>query len=115
MRTSEFYLGKYLKAANIEEPIRATIANLERHEMRDGTQKPVLIFNGDEEVQPVVLNKTNLRVLEDDLGTEFDNWIGRQIEISKASVQFQGKQVAGIAVKVLPKAVAKKRDDEIPF
>jgi hypothetical protein len=94
--------------------------------MISGEDKPVLVLEG---VGPdVVLNKSNLRAIESVLGTESDDWSGHEVEISKITVQFQGRATPGICVTVIepekespkppessPPPRRSDMDDEIPF
>ena len=106
MDTSQFYQGRFFRAAEIADPMVLTIANVKAEKMNDGTMKPVMSF--DEEDQSVVLNKTNLTLLQEALGHDSDNWIGHQIELSASLVNFGSKRVPGLQVKVLEKEPPKQ-------
>ena len=100
MDTSSIYPSNYLKAAILIEPITVTIAGLEIHPMQQsGDEKPVLLF--EEDVPPAILNKTNFRYLQGELGTESDNWIGQKVRFSVVQVDYQGKRVPGLHVTVI--------------
>ena len=100
MDTSSIYSSNYLKAASLIKPIVVTIAGLEMHPMQQsGDEKPVLLFK--EDVPPAILNKTNFRYLQGELGTESDNWIGQKVRFSVVQVDYQGKRVPGLHVTVI--------------
>jgi len=98
MRTDTIFPSKYYRAASLTKPVKAVIDRLEMQEMANGDEKPVLILEGDG--PDVVLNKTNLRAIEAVLGNESNDWSGHEVEISAATVQFQGKPTPGICVTV---------------
>lgn len=64
----------------------------------DAEEKPVLYFNGKE--KGLVLNKTNAQTIASLHSPETDNWPGRSISIFPTQVDFQGRQVEAIRVKL---------------
>jgi hypothetical protein len=131
MDTSTLFPMRYFKASKLTAPVTATIAALELHEMKDGKEKPVLVFaNGQ---PPLVLNRSNVEVLQDAMGLESANWIGARVELAPGTFTTQdtGEIKPMIVVKVIEKPAAaaetseaakevkrKSRtdmDDEIPF
>ena len=105
MRTSDAFPSKFLSASDLKG--RSAVVTIDRYEMdtmRDGRQKPVLYFKG--KVKGLVLNKTNAnnigksdQTFQCGLGEEMDNWLGQQIELFPALVDFQGDTVEGIRVR----------------
>ena len=97
--------------------------------------KPTLYFRGKQKGLP--LNKTNSATIADVLGDETDGWVGEPIVLYPTKVDYQGKRVDAIRVKVPtrkqrseapiermpppppppaePPTYAEGRDDEIPF
>jgi hypothetical protein len=142
MDTSPLVTLRYMKASRVTAPVVVTIAGLEMHDMRDGAQKPVLIF---ENGPALVLNVENLYALQDSMGFESDDWIGARIEIQPTTFTTQSGEVKPmLTVRVIekpraaaegaeaaqatptpaptpkPKPASKKKsggdmDDEIPF
>jgi hypothetical protein len=108
-----FYGSKYLSAADVgDRKIRDRLAKIRKEELRqDGgktRKKFVLYFDGID--KGMVLNATNKQTLVDALGTKPADWIGAQIGIFATPVQFAGKTVQGLRLRVLGKpgaAVAK--------
>lgn len=95
---NSFYPSQYLKAADLGgQERRVTIANLEAEKLGNET-KPVLYFEGKD--QGLVLNKTNANTISDDYGYNTEGWEGRDIILYPAKVEFQGKRVPAIRVRV---------------
>jgi hypothetical protein len=73
------------------------------------------------------LNVTNLRTLSNAWGSETDDWIGKEIELSAGQIEFNGKMHDSVLIRpvspAIPMAQRKKPapkqkpdfDDEIPF
>jgi hypothetical protein len=107
-----------MKAAALTSSVVAEIAAFESHKMSDGQHKPVLVFAGDE-LPNLVLNKSNLGMLQDALGIESDNYIGCRVRITKINTTYQGRPTPGLSLEVLtPKTkpgLTPDLDDEINF
>jgi hypothetical protein len=131
MDTSGLFPQRYFKASKLTAPVVATIEALELHEMKDGKEKPVLVFaNGQ---PPLVLNRSNIEVLQESMGYESGDWIGSRVELSPGTfiAQDSGETKAMVVLRVIEKPDAaaetteaakevkrKSRgdmDDEIPF
>ena len=97
MRASTFFPGEYLKAADLQgHNVRVII---DRVELRDigGDEKPVLFFQGKE--KGVVLNKTNNNNIISAYGDETDEWVGKELILFEAMVDFQGRSVSAIRIR----------------
>lgn len=130
MNINKSFKSNYLRAADIEsDNLTVTIEEV-REEIigQDKDSKPVVYFKG---LFPgLVLNKTNANTITEVLGTpETDEWIGRQITLYPAEVEYQGKMVESIRVRLraprtatqaatatatTPKAQT-NNDDDLPF
>ena len=104
MKLTELFPSNLLKAQDVtdaggEMPLK--IANVEIKEF-DGDngkeRKPILIF-ADE--RRMVLNKTNANIIAEMFGDDPDAWINREITLHVQSVEFQGKIVPSIRVKMV--------------
>jgi hypothetical protein len=99
MDINTLFPSDYLKAADFPSPRVLTIRGIGVEEIGDEkTAKPVLHFM--EEQRGLVLNKTNSGLIAHSLGNETDAWIGRQLELYKEPVSFQGRIVDAIRVRV---------------
>lgn len=98
MRISTAFPSEYLRAADLQG--RECLVVIERLEMRDlgDDSKPVLFFKG--KTRGLALNKTNSATIADVLGDETDSWIGEPIIIFPTKVDYQGKRVDAIRVRV---------------
>ena len=98
--------SKYVKASDLNgKQVRLTILGIkfERMQQGDDQTKPVLYFDGTD--KGFVLNKTNGDRIAAVYGWETDSWRGKQIILYPTEVDFQGKSVEAIRVK-LPAAQA---------
>jgi hypothetical protein len=64
-------------------------------------QKPILHFEG--KAKGMVLNKTNANKLAEIFGDDTDNWAGGEIILYEAMVEFQGRTVPGLRVRIAPR------------
>lgn len=125
------FQSDYLKASDLDDqPHLATITEVELKTMNDGEQKLCVSFQ--EWDKSLLLNKTNANNIAAFCGPETDGWVGRQIVMAPALVDYQGKTVEAIRVrapKPKPKAAPAQAparsgpppghpanlDDEVPF
>ena len=97
MRVSEAFPSDYLKAADLRD--RTIMVVIDRVEMKDigDDHKPVVYFQGKE--RGLVLNKTNANNIALAHGDDMDDWVGKEIVLFPAMVDFQGKTVQAIRVR----------------
>lgn len=95
---NDLYPSKYLKAHDLRgKTVKATINHVLVEKIGSDT-KPVLYFKGKE--KGMVLNKTNAFTVSQAFGMDTDDWGGGEIEIFAAFVDFQGKQVEGLRIRL---------------
>lgn len=124
MNINDAFPSNYLKAGDLQgADVPVTISNAVMEKLGDDT-KLVIYFQGKE--KGMVLNKTNANTIGDMYGDDTDHWLGKQITLYAAWVDYQGRQVQGIRVKPqqgqpapapAPQdaPAADDLDDEIPF
>jgi len=100
------YGSKYFSAGDLgDQKIKARLADIRKVQMRQDNgvsrMKFVLLFDGID--KGLVLNQTNKTVLVDALGRNPSSWIGTTVGLVAESVQFGGKTVRGLRVRVLHK------------
>ncbi len=102
MKVNEVYQSNsdYLKAADIKGrgQVAVTISDVTTHDFDEG-QKIVIAFRGKDKT--MALNKTNASIIAEILGDDTDYWVGGEIKLYSARVEYQGKIVDGLRV-VLP-------------
>jgi arabinogalactan endo-1,4-beta-galactosidase len=97
MKVSQAFPSEFIKAADLNgQNARVTMARVEMKDIGDD-QKPVLYFKGKE--KGLVLNKTNSNNIAILYGDEMDEWLGQEIILFEAMVDFQGKTVPAIRVR----------------
>ena len=109
MKISSAFPSKYLRAADLDgRQVTVEIAHVELEEVGTGEEpKPVLYFQG--KAKGVVLNKTNANAVASAYGDDTDDWMGQNVVLFSAHVDFQGRSVEAIRIKVPPrKPVAKQ-------
>jgi hypothetical protein len=126
MKISSAFPSQYLKAADLNDrAVRVTIADV-RMEDIGGDHKPILYFVGKE--KGLVMNKTNANTISGRFGDDTDDWNGQDIELFPTIVDFQGRSVDAIRVRI-PKGPARAAppprqyseaeppppEDDIPF
>ena len=128
MNIDQSFPSPYVKASDLNgKPRPLTIRTCVLEELGQGSdkeQKPVLYFNGAQ--KGLVLNKTNANVIVDAYGKMTEDWEGKPVEVYPTQVEFKGKLVDGIRLRVVPEAQPQAQpdaapladgepDDEIPF
>jgi hypothetical protein len=112
-------LGDRKIRARIEDVLKQTLQG--RTPGEPARTKVVLVLAGHE--KQLALNSTNFTYLRDTLGRDPQNWVGAEIGIKAENVQFAGRTVKGLRVKVLANgrpapadaAAPAEMDDAIPF
>lgn len=125
---NDAFPSNYLKAADLkgrQVPVKMDRAEFE---MIGNDRKLILYFSGKE--KGMVLNKTNASNIAAAYGDNTDDWRDQDVILFEAMVDFQGKTVPAIRVKVPPRTPARTgkpaaaqgdprsdadMDDEIPF
>lgn len=98
MNIDSAFPGAYLKAADLQgKTARVIIAKVVMEDVGDD-HKPVIYFQGKE--RGLALNKTNANTIKISYGTDTEQWIGKPLELFEALVDFQGRQVPAIRVRV---------------
>lgn len=99
---SEAFPSKYLKSQDLQgEVVRVKVKDVLVEEI--GTdRKMVMYFVGKE--KGMVLNKTNAVTIGDAYGEDTDAWVGQPVELFSMKVEFNGRMVDGLRVRV-PKRV----------
>ncbi len=104
MKISDQFPSNYVKASDQNgKPCPLTIRTCVLEELGQGNdkeKKPVLYFNGAQ--KGLVLNKTNSNVVAEAYGDETVGWEGKPVEVYPTQVEFKGKQVDGIRVRIQP-------------
>lgn len=98
------YPSTYLKAADLNGKTAKVAVRTVIVEKIGTDTKPVLYFQGKE--KGMVLNKTNAFTISQAYGPDTDAWGGAAVEIFPAYVDFQGKQVEALRIRIPPRAPA---------
>ena len=133
MNIGDIFPSNYLKASDLKgRQVTVKIARIEMETIGQGKEashKPVIYFEGKE--KGLVANKTNMNMIASVCGQETDDWIGLDIILFEAMVDYQGQTKPAIRVRVPPRKVVRDTspppvrnvpdpvsadpDDEIPF
>ncbi len=99
MHIGNAFPSAYIKASDLQG--RTVTVMMDRVVMEDigGDQKPILYFLGKD--RGLVLNKTNSNIIAEMYGWETDDWQGKQITLMPARVEFQGKIVDAVRVRLV--------------
>ena len=110
MDITQAFPSRFLKAADLRDA--SPIVTIERVEMEEvgaqgqpKEQKPVVYFK--DKVRGLVLNKTNANAITRIAGSpDTDDWVGVQVELFVAQVEFAGDIMSAIRVRAPRKAPA---------
>lgn len=104
MRISSAFPSQYLKAADLQgKTAKVTISHVVMEDI-GSDNKPVLYFAGKE--KGLVLNKTNANNIAFAYGDDTDGWEGGSLELFSTMVDFQGRSVEAVRVRVPPRSPA---------
>lgn len=100
MNVNEQFPSLYLKSSDLNgQMVKVQISDVKSEEI--GTdRKMIMYFVGKQ--KGMVLNKTNAKTLAEQFGDETDNWVGAQIEVFSMKVDYQGRMVDGLRVRIPP-------------
>lgn len=103
-KIGEMIESKFLKKEDVGDGALLTIRNVKQYNvaMQGAEQEMKWCAEFDEGDKPLVLNSTNLHLIEAALASDnTDDWIGKQIVVyADANISFGGKLVGGIRVDV---------------
>ena len=92
-----------MKAADLDKERKFRIKSATDEVVGMGDDKEhrlVLWFTNDE--RGLILNRTNIRTLRETFGDVVDSWVGKIIVIYPTSVDFRGKQMPALRVRIPP-------------
>lgn len=127
MKLSDAFPSNYLKSDDLNgNEVTVTIADVAMKQVGDDTRL-VLSFVGKK--KEMICNKTNASRIAAQYGDDTDDWDGKEITLGSEFVEFQGKTVQGLRVKMPAKKTSHKAvsrgkfdvmekadpEDEIPF
>lgn len=129
MRAADMIESKYLKQSDIDGEVIVTIQKLGQGNVAsdDQPEEKKWMIKFVEFPKAMVLNSTNIQLLERICGDETDEWPGQEVVIYvDPNVSFAGKVTGGLRLKSAKPAAAPKRftnpaakaaldKDDIPF
>ena len=105
MKVSEIYAGAHLKAIDLGGHASQVQISDVTSEVFDEGEKLVLHFTGKDKT--LVCNKPNSAMIAASFGDETDNWKNKTIELYPDKVNFQGRIVDALRVRIpVPPATA---------
>ena len=109
----QMFPSKYLSASDLDgEPMRVTISGLEPAQMRDGTTKYVLSFDGQK--KGLILNVTNGKTLAKGFGKDSGLWLGKEVELYAIDTEYSGEPCKGLRLRKPDMIPAMDPNDDIP-
>jgi hypothetical protein len=112
MHIDELYPSRFLKCSDLDgRPMRVKIQSLKREDV-GGEPKVVMSFA--DGTKQLILNKTNARSIAKALGDETKGWLGKDIMLVPAQVDFKGDVVDAIRIRAATER-SSQPDNEEPF
>ena len=112
---NDFLGGNYLKKEDLDGPMVVTINDVWQETLR-GERLPKLVAQFVQFDKPLILNKTNIRVLARVFGTgNTAQWRGEVELYVEQNVEYSGRVVGGIRVRPLPPANASRQPQSRPM
>jgi hypothetical protein len=102
---SDFDQSKYLRAADLgeigrEKRLKIGRVTKETDVGEEKRTKAVVWFTTTD--KGLVLNKTNLRILQSAFGDQMDPWAGKIVVVFSTMADFRGKMVPALRVRIPP-------------
>lgn len=115
MNVNDLFPSKWISAEGLAAgDLSLTITELTMHTFRDDPEpSPVLYFS--EVEQGFAINKTNASAIAQLHGPETDGWTGKRITLFRQEVEFGGKMVWGVRVRLNAPGPAVPADEQVPF
>jgi len=101
MHMDAAFPSKYLRASDLQGKTANVIIDRYTFEEIGGDRKLVIYFRGKE--KGLATNKTNAQSIAVVYGPEMDDWIGGEAQLYPAMVDYQGKQMEAIRVRIPPR------------
>ena len=101
-RTSEMVQSKYLKTADVPDPVIVTVTKVGKVNLakEDAAPEYKWAIRFQEFDKPMVLNSTNIKRLGKALGDETDGWKGGQVTLYvDPDIEFGGNIVGGLRIR----------------
>ena len=95
---NEEFPSKYLKSSDLAGNVVNVKIDRVAVEQIGDDRKLVMYFIG--KSKGMVLNKTNARTIGDVYGEDTDDWVDKQIEVFSMKVDFQGRMVDGLRIRI---------------
>jgi hypothetical protein len=101
MLATDFMGGDYLRGSDFDagESRQLRVIAVEAVEFgrgRDRERKLTLHFDGDDKA--LVLNKTNIQFLCDNIGEDTEQWKGWVVDVQAVPIMFQGERVLSLTI-----------------
>jgi len=111
MKAKDMIDSKYLKQQDIDGEVIVTIAKIGRGNVAPEDQPEELkwMIKFLEFKKPMVLNSTNIQMLEKSCGEETDLWTGKEVILYvDHNVSFAGKLTGGLRIKSAKQSAPKR-------
>jgi hypothetical protein len=100
---STYDQSKYLRAEDVTQPKVLRIKKVTEELVGAGAnQEKKLVVSFSNGSKGLPLNRTNNRTIRGAYGDDTANWSGKSIVVFQAQVEFKGKLVAGLRVRIPP-------------
>ena len=112
MNIDNEFPSKFLKSADLQgEAVKVKIKEVKKEELGN-EEKLAIYFVG--KSKGMILNKTNAYAIKAVYGPDTDDWVGQTIELFAMPVEFQGRMVEGLRVRVPKKIGAQQQPKAKP-
>jgi hypothetical protein len=103
MKVSTILASNWLKKDDLNDPVGGEVFTIAKvtEELVGQDQQPKWALHWKERsVLPMLLNKTNLRLLASMFGDDTDDWRGKEVEVyHDPSISYNGQLVGGLRVR----------------
>ena len=127
MKVSEIFQSNWLRKDDLDDAIGGEVLTIRKvtEELVGQDQESKWALNWKEkEFRPMLLNKTNIRLLSAMFGDETDDWLGQEVEVyHDPTISYGGQLVGGLRVRP-PRPPQPRRqkprqkdlpEDDVPF
>ncbi len=106
MGVSDIYTPAYLNvdyvtSHNLWDKPMGIVRTEVREQVADGEISRKLVLHLSESTVPLMLNRTNAKVLSTAWGDDYNTWTGKQLRLMKKLVQYRQEEVEAIRVSAV--------------
>jgi len=96
--TRSYTASRWLSASDIDGNVNVTVVRAYEEEVGDEKEKKLILEFAEFE-KPMILNRTNIKKMQDLFGFDSDDWEKKVIVLGKIETNYKGELVEALRIK----------------